>query len=81
MFYDAEEWCKIWRKTDLLFIKWQEFDELWSEYSKVSKICILIGPFRTKYVTFVLKEYRRVIFHDTEVSCKIWGKTNLWFGK
>ena len=27
------------------------------------------------------KKYRGVIFYDTEVSCKIWRKTNLWFGK
>ena len=26
MSYDHGEWCKIWRKTDLLFPKWQEFD-------------------------------------------------------
>ena len=33
--YDAEEWCKIWRKTDLLFQKWQEFGETKPEHSKV----------------------------------------------
>ena len=27
------------------------------------------------------KEYRGVIYHDTEEWCKIWRKTNLWFGK
>ena len=25
MSHDTEEWCEIWRKTDLLFQKWQEF--------------------------------------------------------
>ena len=25
------------------------------------------------------KKYRGVIFHDTEVPCKIWRKTDLWF--
>ena len=53
--HDIEEWCKIWRKIDLLFKKWQEFGELWSEHSKVSKICSLIGPFGAKYLTFDLK--------------------------
>ena len=81
MSYDTEERCKIWRKTTLLFQKWQEFDELWSEHSKVSKIGTLIRPFRVKYITFHLKNYTGVIFHDTEVSYKIWRKTELWFGK
>ena len=39
--------------------------------TQVSKICTLIGPFRAKYITFDLKGYRGVIFHDTEESCKV----------
>ena len=35
----------------------------------------------TKYIIFELKEYRGVIFHDTEKWCKIWGKADLWFEK
>ena len=81
MSYYTEKGCKIWRKTDLMFQKWQEFGEFWSEHSKVSKICTLIGPFCAKYIIFDLKKYRGVIFHDTEESCKIWRKTDLWFGK
>ena len=30
---------------------------------------------------FDLKKYRRVIFYDTKGWCKIWRKTDLWFGK
>ena len=41
----------------------------------------MIGPFCAKYTTFDLKKYWGVIFHDTEESCKIWRKTDLWFGK
>ena len=41
----------------------------------------MIGPFCAKYITFDLKKYRGVVFHDTEESCKIWRKTDLWFGK
>ena len=27
MFDGTEDWCKIWRKTDLCFLKWhEEFD-------------------------------------------------------
>ena len=46
---------------------------------KIFKICTLICSFCAKYVTFNLKRYRGVIFHDTEEWCKIWRKTNLWF--
>ena len=41
----------------------------------------MIGPFWAKYTTFDFKKYRWVIFHDTEESCKISRKTDLWFGK
>ena len=36
MSHNTEEWCKVARKTDLLFQKWQEFGEFWPEHSKVS---------------------------------------------
>ena len=74
MSHDTEKWWKIWRKSNFLFQKLQEFGEFWSEHLKVSKICILIGPFRAKYITFDLEKYRGVIFHGTEKSCKIWRK-------
>ena len=39
--------------------------------TKISKkICSLIGPFCTKYITFDLKKYRGNMFHDTEESAK-----------
>ena len=34
-----------------------------------------------KYIKLHLKKYREVIFHDTEESCKIRRKTDLWSGK
>ena len=80
MSHDTEDWCKIW-KNDLLFQKWQQFSEFWSEHSKVSKICTLIGPFCAKYMTFGLIKYRVIIFHDNGEPCKVWRKAGLWFGK
>ena len=65
MLIDNEDWCKIWT-NNLLFQNWQEFGEFWYGYSKVSKICTLIGPFSPKYIAFDLKKYWGVIFHDTE---------------
>ena len=39
------------------------------------------APSDQRYIMFEPKKYRRVIFHDTEEWCKIWRKTDLWFGK
>ena len=60
MSHNIEEWWKIWRKTDFLFKKWQEFGEFWSKLSKVTKICTLIGPCRAVYIAFGIKRYRGV---------------------
>ena len=49
--------------------------------TKRSKKIALIGPFCAKYPTFDRKKYRRVTFHGTEESYRIWRKTDLWFGK
>ena len=51
--------AKFEKKTDLLFQKWQEFDEFWFKHSKVSKIYTLTGPFRENYVMFDLKKVQR----------------------
>ena len=47
---------------------------------KILEIFTLTGSFCAKYITFDLKKYGGVIFHDTEKWCKIWRKANLWFG-
>ena len=74
--------CKIWRGIDLLLQNWhKEFNELWLEILKVSKIYTLMRCFWPKYIMFELKKYRGAIFHDTRVWCKIWRKADLWFGK
>ena len=46
IFHDTEEWCKIWRKTDLRFGKWQEeFGKFSPEHSKLSKLRLWWDPF------------------------------------
>ena len=60
------------KKNQFVVSKMKDFGEFWSEHSKVFKICTLIGLLCAKYITFDLKKYRRVIFNDTEESCKIW---------
>ena len=61
---------RIWRKTDMLSQKWQKFGEFWSEPSKVSTVALCL-VFSANF------EPKKVIFHDTRQSCKIWKKTNL----
>ena len=42
--HDTKEWCKIWRKTDLRFQKWQKFRRFtWA--IEILKIWTLIGFF------------------------------------
>ena len=46
IFHDIEEWCKIWKKNDLLFRKWyQEFGKFSPERSKMSKLELWWDPF------------------------------------
>ena len=78
MSHDTEEWCKIWR---FFVLKMTRIWWILIRTLKCLKICSLIGPFCTKYITFDLKKYRGNMFHDTEESCKIWRKIDLLFGK
>ena len=81
MCHDNEEWCKIWIGMDLSFQNWhEEFDEFWPEHSQVSKMCTLMGSYWPKHM-FELKKCRGVIVYGNEEWCKIWRKTDLWFGK
>ena len=39
IFHDTEEWCKIWRSTDMWFGKWHEqFGKCAPDHSEVSKL-------------------------------------------
>ena len=82
MCYDNEEWYKIWKVINLLLQYWHdEFDKFWPEHSKVSQMCTLMGSFWPKYIMFVLKEYKGVMFDGTKDWCKILRKTDLYFQK
>ena len=56
MSHVTEAWCKIWRKTGMLFQKWQEFGEFWLDHSKASKICFLTGSCLYKVYNVWLKK-------------------------
>ena len=62
---------KFGEESTCLKIDIKEFDKIWPEHSKVSKIFILMGSFWAKYILFELKKYRGVIFHETEEGYKI----------
>ena len=129
MSHDTKEWCKIWRKTDLMnlhlstqnsqnfhfdwlllckvfniwpkkvercYLSWhwrvmQNLKEKWFAVWKMTwwmiwalqvlKIFTLTCSFCVKYLTFFLRKWIRVIFHDTEDWCKIWRKNGLRFAK
>ena len=67
MCYANEEWCKIWEGIDLSVQNWQEeFNKIWPEHSKISKICTLMGCFWLKYIIFKLRKYREVIIYGTQ---------------
>ena len=45
-FDGTEDWCKIWRKTELRFQKWhEEFGKFSPEHLKVSKLGLWWDPF------------------------------------
>ena len=69
-------------ELNLSFQNWhKEFDKFWLKNSKVWKVHTLMGCFWAKCIIVKLKKYRGVIFDKTRVWCKIWRKTDLWFGK
>ena len=50
IFHDTRERCKIWRKTNLGFGKWnQGLGKFPSEHTTVSKLGLLLGPFKSKF--------------------------------
>ena len=56
IFHDTEEWCNIWRKTDLWFEKWHEkFGKFSPEHWKMSKLGLSWDPFVQKRKFMSLK--------------------------
>ena len=82
MYYNNDEWYKIWKGIDLSIQNWhEEVNKFCSEHSKISKIYTLMGYFWLKYIMFKLQNYRGVMFDGNKYWCKIWRKTDLCFQK
>ena len=79
---DTKEWWKIWRGIDLSFQNWhEEFNQFWTEHSKISKICTLMGYFWPKYTMFELKKVQRNYLSWHWRVMQNLKKIDLWFGK
>ena len=80
--HDNEEWYKISKEIDLSAQNWhEEYNNFWSDLSKISKIFTLMDSFWPKYIMFEFRKYRRVIFDVIQDWCKVWLKTYLCFQK
>ena len=59
--------------------------EIWRILTPVrwslKNVNLIMGSFWAKCIFFEWKKYRGVFFGDIEEWCKIWEKTDLWFGK
>ena len=72
VFHDTEEWCKIWRKTDLWFEKWHEkFGKFSPEHMKVWKLGLWWDPFVQSRKGMTLK--------FTDESCAMTMENNVKF--
>ena len=71
---------QILKKNWFVISKMTRFLWIVTRALEILKLSTLIGSFCAKYIKFDLKKYREVIFHDAKEWCKIWRKTDLWFG-
>ena len=67
IFHDMEQWCKIWRKTDLWFEKWhEEFGKFSPEHLKVSKLGLWWDPIVQSRKCMTLKFTEELCVNDNE---------------
>ena len=79
IFQDIEEWCKIWRKTDLLLGKWhEEFGTFSPEHSKVSKLELWRDPF-VQSRKFMSLKFTEKLGHGNEEWYKNWRELTCCF--
>ena len=68
---------KSWSVVSKMAKSWWNLTRALESLQNLHFIC----SYCEKYLMFDLKKHRGVNFHNTEGWCKIWRKTDLWFGK
>ena len=87
LFHDTGEWCKVWRKADSWFGKWQEeFGKFLPEHSKVSKLGLWWDPFIESRKCMNIKFTEELCImtmkndakFEQELSCRFKIETTIW---
>ena len=82
MCHGTEQWYKTWRRIYLLLQKWYEESGKFScKHPKVLKLALWWVPFVQNILMHELKNYRGVMYKNTEKLCIIWSGINLLFEK
>ena len=82
MTHDTNEYEKFEEKPICFFKNDKNLVNFDPSTQKTQIFALWLVPFVQIITTFDLKKCREAIcFFDTEESCKIWRKTDLWFGK
>ena len=73
-----EDWCKIWKQTDLHFLKWhEEFGKFSSQHVRKSKNWVSSWVLLSKVENVWAWIYRGVMCHENEEWCKVWRAIDL----
>ena len=71
IFHNAREWCKVWRKSDLWFVKWhEEFGQFSPKHTKVLKLGLLLDPFIQSRKCMILKFTRVLCVMTMKIDAK-----------
>ena len=71
IFHNAREWCKVWRKSDLWFVKWhEEFGKFSPKHTKVLKLRLLLDPFIQSRKCMILKFTRVLCVMAMKIDAK-----------
>ena len=71
IFHNAREWCKVWRKSDLWFVKWhEEFGKFSPKHTKVLKLRLLLDPFIQSGKCMILKFTRVLCVMTMKIDAK-----------
>ena len=75
MFDSTEDWCKVWRKTDLCFQKWQEF----GKFSQAIKLLFVIVSNKNQTRGTIISDFtKRETFHLLWQSSALGGNLTMW---